>query len=334
MLDGRIRQRESLLRRFPLEWGMGAALQPGRGYGPEIGQQSDGSGFVFFVGRKQHTGGIAVPAGGSFGKGKSLIHLCAACLVLRRGQHRADVPIEQFAVQSRVFFLHPLRRAVAGTLCRGDRSHRKADAAAPDGGQNAGQRICCQEEKHPFRRFLHDLQQGVGRLFVHPLHVIKQDGAALGRKAGVEDLAPHGLDLTDQIPAIGTHARHRDGFPDDAGLHPAAVAVTGLAHGTAALAPEQSFGRCASGRIQVVRRHAPGGKPGTEPLFAHQQHTVGQAAALQHQAHTGFQLRVALETVDHHRKFPLISGFCASTAPGAPKRGRSGRPAGQRTQGS
>ena len=195
--------------------------------------------------------------------------------------------IEQLTVQGGILAVHPLCGAVAGTIGGGNGSHRKADAAAPDGGQNARQRIRRQQKKHALGRLLHDLQQGVGRFLVHLLHMVEQHSASLCRKAGVEDLAAHGRDLTDQIPPAAAHTGHGDGFPDDAGLDLAAVALTGLCHGTAALAPEQGFGGRAAVGVKVIRRHAAGRKPGSQPLFAHQQNTVGHAAAPQHQPDAG-----------------------------------------------
>ena len=117
--------------------------------------------------------------------------------------------------------------------------------------------------------------------------MVEQHSAPLCRKAGVEDFAAHGRDLTDQIPPAAAHTGHGDGFPDDAGLNLAAVALTGLCHGTAALAPEQGFGGRAAVGVNVIRRHTAGRKPGSQPLFAHQQNTVGHAAAPQHQPDAG-----------------------------------------------
>ena len=57
--------------------------------------------------------------------------------------------------------------------------------------------------------------------------------------------------------------------------------------GTAALAPEQGFGGRAAVGVKVIRRHTAGRKPGSQPLFAHQQNTVGHAAAPQHQPDAG-----------------------------------------------
>ena len=195
--------------------------------------------------------------------------------------------IEQLTVQGGILAVHPLCGAVAGAIGGGNGSHCKADAAAPDGGQNARQRIRRQQKKHTLGRLLHNLQQGVGRFLVHPLHMVEQHCAPLCRKAGVEDLAAHGRDLTDQIPPAAAHTGHGDGFPDDAGLNLAAVALTGLCHGTAALAPEQGFGGRAAVGVKVIRRHTAGRKPGSQPFFAHQQNTVGHAAAPQHQPDAG-----------------------------------------------
>ena len=136
--------------------------------------------------------------------------------------------------------------------------------------------------------------------------MVEQDGTALRREAGVEDLGPHGLDLADEIPPAGAHARNGNGLPDDARLHPAAVTVAGLAHGAAALAPQQGLGRRSARGVEVIGRHAAGRKARAQPLFAHQQEAVGHPAAVQHHADALFQLRVALDPVDHHRLFFLF----------------------------
>ena len=216
---------------------MFAAPQPGGRYGPKIGQQRGGPGLVFFVGRQQHGGGIAVPVLRGLGQLKGFFHLLPPGVVPGRRQHCADVPIEQLTVESGGFAVHPLRRAVAGAVGRGDRSHRKADAAAADGGQHPCQRVRRQQKQHALGGLFHHLQQGVGGFLVHLFHVVQQHGTALGGKAGVEDLRPHGLHLADEVFPARAHARHGDGLPDDARLHPAAVAVAGLAHGAAAFAP-------------------------------------------------------------------------------------------------
>ena len=190
--------------------------------------------------------------------------------------------------------------AVAGTVRRGHRRDGKADAAAADGGQHPGQRIGREQEQHPLRRLFHDLQQGVGGFLVHALHMVQQHRTALGRQAGVEDLAAHGGDLADQIPAASPHALHRDGFAHDAGLDLAAVAFAGLAHSAAAFAPQQGLGGGTTGRIEIICGNAAGRKPGPQPLFAHQQYAVGQAAGRQHLVHAGFQFCVAFHAVQHH----------------------------------
>ena len=117
--------------------------------------------------------------------------------------------------------------------------------------------------------------------------MVEQHSAPLCRKAGVEDLAAHGRDLTDQIPPAAAHTGHGDGFPDDAGLDLAAVAFAGLAHSAAAFAPQQGLGRGTTGRVEIICGNAAGRKPGPQPLFAHQQNTVGHAAASQHQPDAG-----------------------------------------------
>ena len=161
-MDGRIRRCKGLTGRVALHRGVGAAPQSGRCYGPEIGQESSRTSLVFFIGRQQNGGGVAVLSGSGPGKGQRLVHLCAAGFILCHRQHRANVPIEQLTVQGSILCLHALCRAVAGTVGRGDRGHGKADTAAPDGGQDACQRIRRQQEQHPFGRLLHDFQQGVG----------------------------------------------------------------------------------------------------------------------------------------------------------------------------
>ena len=89
-------------------------------------------------------------------------------------------------------------------------------------------------------------------------------------------------------------------------LHPAAVTVAGLAHGAAALAPQQGLGRRSACGVEVIGRHAAGRKARAQPLFAHQQEAVGHPAAVQHHADALFQLRIALDPVDHHRLFFLF----------------------------
>ena len=272
---------------------MRTAPQPGGGYGPEIGQQGRCTGLVFFISGQQHRRRIAVSDRSGFGQRQRPVHLLAAGFVPRSGQHGADVPIEQRTVQGRILCAHALRGAVAGAVLRGDRSHGKADAAAPDGGQDARQRIRRQQKEHPLRRLFHDLQQRIGRFLVHPLHMVEQDGTALCRKAGVEDLRPHGRDLTDQIPPAGPHAGDRNGLPHDAGLDLAAVALARLGHRAAAFAPQKRFcGRTALG-VEVIRRHTAGRKTGSQARFAHQQDAVGQTPALQHPADAGLQFFIS-----------------------------------------
>ena len=150
------------------------------------------------------------------------------------------------------------------------RGYGEADAAAADGGQHTGQRICRQQEEHAFRRLLHHLQQGVGGFLVHPLHMVEQDGAALGGEAGIENFGAHGLDLTDEIPPARAHAGDGDGLPHHAGLDAAAVAVAGFAHGTAAFAPQKGLSRCAACRVKIVCRHAPGRVARAQARLAHQ----------------------------------------------------------------
>ena len=264
------------------------------------------TGFLLFVTGQQDGGGVAVLRGGGLGQRQGLFHLLAAGVVPRGGQHCADVAVEKLAVQGRRLGVHPLLRAVAGAVGRGDGGHGKADAAAPDGGQHARQRIRRQQKEHAFRRLLHDLQQGVGRFLVHPLHMVEQDGAALRRKAGVEDLRPHGRDLTHKIFSAGTHAGDRDGLPHDTRFDLAAVALAGLCHGTAAFAPYKRLsGRSALG-VKIIGRNAAGRETGSQPLLAHQKDAVGQAAAVQHEANAGFQLRVAFQSIQHHRRFFLF----------------------------
>jgi len=96
-------------------------------------------------------------------------------------------------------------------------------------------------EPHAFRRLLHHLQQGVGGFLVHPLHMVEQDGAALGGEAGIENFGAHGLDLTDEIPPARAHAGDGDGLPHDARFHPTAAAVAGLTYGTTAFAPQKGL---------------------------------------------------------------------------------------------
>ena len=208
--------------------------------------------------------------------------------------------IEQLTVQCSCFFVHALRCAVAGAVGRGHRRHRKADAAAADGGQHAGQRIRREQEQHPLRGLFHHLQQSVGRFLVHPLHMVQKHRAPLGGKAGVENFAAHGGDLTHQILSAAAHAGHRDGFPHDAGLHRAAVALTGFCHGAAALAPQQRLGGGTACRVEVVGGDAAGGKAGAKTGFAHQQNAMGQPPGGQHLLHAGFQFCVAFHAVQHH----------------------------------
>ena len=151
-LQGGICQTHRLPCLCPLYRGAGAAAQASRRHGAEIGQQSRSGSFILFVGGKQHGGGVAVPGGSGAGKLQRLFHLCGAGFVPGNGQHRADMTIEQLTVQCGCFFVYPLRRAVAGAVGGGYRCHRKADAAAADGGQHAGQRIRREQEQHPPRR--------------------------------------------------------------------------------------------------------------------------------------------------------------------------------------
>ena len=130
--------------------------------------------------------------------------------------------------------------------------------------------------------------------------MVQKHGATLGRKAGVENFAAHGGDLTHQILPAAAHTGHRDGFPHDAGLHRAAVALTGFCHGAAALATQQCFGGGTAGGVEVVGGDAAGGKAGAKTGFAHQQHAMGQPAGGQHLLHAGFQFCVAFHAVQHH----------------------------------
>ena len=100
--------------------------------------------------------------------------------------------------------------------------------------------------------------------------MVEQHGTALGRKAGVEDLAAHSLDLTDQIFTACAHTGNADCFTHDAGLHMAAVAVAGLTHSTAAFAPQKGLSRCAACRVKIVCRHTPGRVARAQARLAHQ----------------------------------------------------------------
>ena len=71
-------------------------------------------------------------------------------------------------------------------------------------------------------------------------------------------------------------AGKRDSGQIETGIVREAISVTGMGSG----------GRAAVG-VKVIRRHAAGRKPGSQPLFAHQQNTVGHAAAPQHQPDAG-----------------------------------------------
>ena len=266
----------------------------------EVRQQGGGTGFVLLIRSQQQGGGIAVTVSGSLCQLQRLFHLRRAGFVLCRCKHRADVSIEQLAVQRGGLFVHPLRGAIAGALLRRDRRHGKADAAAADGGQHACQRIGCEQEQHPLRRLFHHLQQCVGGFLVHLFHVVEQHRAALSRKAGVEDLAAHGRDLTHQIPAARAHASDRDRLAHDAGFHLTAVALAGLRHRTAAFAPQKGLSGRSAGRVKIIGRDAAGRKTGPKALFAHQQHAVGQAAGCQHQLHAAFQFCIAFHAVQHH----------------------------------
>ena len=53
-------------------------------------------------------------------------------------------------------------------------------------------------------------------------------------------------------------------------------------------------------RVEVVGGDAAGGKAGTKPGFAHQQHAVGQPPGGQHLLHADFQFCVAFHAVQHH----------------------------------
>ena len=285
---------------------MGAAAQACRRHGAEIRQQGRRTGLVLFKGGQQHGGGIAVVGGGRLCQLQGLFHLRGAGFVPGGSQHRADVAVEQFTVQGRRLFVHPLRDAVAGALLRRDRGHRKADAAAADGGQNACQRIRREQEQHALGRLLHDLQQGIGGLLVHALHMVEQDGAALGRQAGVENFTAHGRDLTHKVPPAAAHAGHRDGLAHDARLHLAAVALAGLCHSAAAFAPQKRFsGRAACG-VKIIGGDAAGRKTGSQPVFAHKKHTVGQPPGRQHLPHARFQFCIAFHAVQHHKRVLLF----------------------------
>ena len=204
------------------------------------------------------------------GQRQGLFHLFPAGVVPGGGKHCADVAVEQLTVELGLLFVHALPDAPPGAFLGADRGHGEADAAAADGGQHTGQRICRQQEEHAFRRLLHHLQQGVGGLLVHPLHMVEQDGAALGGEAGIENFGAHGLDLTDEIPPARAHAGDGDGLPYHAGLDAAAVAVAGFAHGTAAFAPQKGLSRCAACRVKIVCRHAPGRVARAQARLAHQ----------------------------------------------------------------
>ena len=204
------------------------------------------------------------------GQRQGLFHLFPAGVVPGGGKHCADVAVEQLTVEPGLLFVHALPDAPLGAFFGTDRGHGEADAAAADGGQHTGQRICRQQEEHAFRRLLHHLQQGVGGFLVHPLHMVEQDGAALGGEAGIENFGAHGLDLTDEIPPARAHAGDGDGLPYHAGLDAAAVAVTGFAHGTAAFAPQKGLSRCAACRVKIVCRHAPGRVARAQARLAHQ----------------------------------------------------------------
>ena len=230
-LQGGICQTYRLPRLCALHRGAGTAAQTSCCHGAKIGQQGGCGGFILFVSGKQHGGGVAVPGGGSAGKFQRLFHLCSAGFVPGDRQHRADMTIEQLTVECGCFFIHPLRRAVAGAVGGGHRCHRKADAAAADSGQHTGQRIRREQEQHPLRRLFHDLEQGVGGFLVHALHMIQKHRTPLGGKAGVENFAAHGGDLTHQILSAAAHTGHRDGLPHDARFHPTAAAVAGLTYG-------------------------------------------------------------------------------------------------------
>ena len=285
---------------------MGALPQARCRHRTEVRQQGGGTGLVLFVGGQQTGCGIAVTVSSGLCQLQGLFHLRGAGFVLCGGKHRANVPVEQFAVQRGRLFVHPLCGAVAGALLRRDRSHCKADAAAADGGQHTCQRIRRKQEQHPLRRLFHHLQQGVCGFLVHLFHMVEQHGTALGRKAGVEDLAAHSLDLTDQIFSACAHTGNADRFTHDAGLHMAAVAVAGLTHSTAAFAPQKGLSGRSACRVKIICRNAAGCKTGSKALFTHQQHAVGQAAGCQHQLHAAFQFCIALHAVQHHGVSPYL----------------------------
>ena len=115
--------------------------------------------------------------------------------------------------------------------------------------------------------------------------MVEQDGTALCRKACIEDLRPHGRDLTDQIPPAGPHAGDGNGLPHDAGLD--------LAHSAAAFAPQERFCRRTALGVEVIRRHTAGRKTGSQARLAHQQDAVSQTPALQHPADAGLQFFIS-----------------------------------------
>ena len=258
---------------------------------------------------------------GGFRQGGGGLQLLAAGRILSRGQHRADSPLKQLRQVGGVLFGNAPARAEGGALLDRHRRQRKADAPAADGGQHPRQGLGRQQEQHPLGGLFHHLEQGVGRLAVHLFGMVKQHRPPLGGQAGVEDLAAHGGHLAHQVPAAGAHPLHGDGLPDHAGLHPAAVPVAGFGHRPAALPPQQGFGGGAAGRVEVIRRDAPGRKARAQALLPDQQQAVAQAAAGQHPAHFFFQSVVARKTVQHHGADPLSGGSAGPTVPAGTRPG-------------
>ena len=92
----------------------------------------------------------------------------------------------------------------------------------------------------------------------------------------------------------------------DARLHLAAVALAGLCHSAAAFAPQKRFsGRAACG-VKIIGGDAAGRKTGSQPVFAHQKHTVGQPPGRQHLPHARFQFCIAFHAVQHHKRVLLF----------------------------
>ena len=106
-LDGGFGQTQGTLGGNALHRCVGALPQARSGHRAEVCQQGGGAGLVLFVGGQQAGCGIAVTVSSGLCQLQGLFHLRGAGFVLCGGKHRANVTVEQFAVQRGRFFVHP-----------------------------------------------------------------------------------------------------------------------------------------------------------------------------------------------------------------------------------